>query len=991
MNTDDDASVLNSPDYWDMRFRLDWDQRGGPEQTAFFANLALSILPTWIADDIRDRRLSILDFGCAEGEALPVLINAFPNSQVTGGDVSTVAIELARKRYSQLTFRVLEASNPSVSADVLFCSNTIEHFRDWRSKLDEIARCARQHLIVLAPFRETEPLADEHMAVFDFDGLPAQLPGALRLQHVSVRTTSELPGSRWVGKQFLAIWSSGELASTKSTQHIGDLDDIDFRHVPVDAISQCLRLAAGSFAKLDTERAERARIAKELDAQKQASKFRLVTLENQLIETRVGLENTNLELMAAIRAARNELIETRVSLDNELIRTRVSLENELIETRVGLENENLELAAALNVARNDATEIRVTSENKLIEVQVGLENKLIETRVGLENEKLVLAAALSAACKEAADIRVASENKLIEVQAGLEKKLIETRVGLENANSELKAALANAQAEISELKACLESERIAAKEFIRDAKAARATSVAVEAASNAAMTQLERNYAVTLSKAADQFNAHVTARERAIQATLDKTRQSYTRLTSMRSFRLMMQALQRIGHLRGQVVAQPHALERVTVALERFDPMTVLSSMKLGAPSAQQRATAGSAALRRSRDLAKSDRLANGTLLLQLSALDRGDVSRVVCDLAIAWMSDGWDVVVVAMEQRGTDAARLKANGVRVEVLGSWDDTAYRAVVGPLKIKAAFLHQNLDGVAILAGVGVPIIEIIHGEASDLLKDASAYRTASAVVSRRIALSAVIADDYAALTGISRTSIDVMGMPINSDDLVRPETRLLDYARRNWKSEFVFVSVAPMDDTQAHAALLKAFAHVHKSNPQTRLRLISTKVDDATQEMVRNWVDGAKLNAAIELIGPVDDRRLSQYLASSHVFVSLAVAAGHSVGRLQAIHFKLPMILNASGDAKVLVQDGTSGILVPGTAEIVGGSIAQQVAVDQGQRFDPAVVRAMEAMIADYETWQRGGHAARPPTFESSLEQLCEQYRAAPRVLTGQNK
>src|SRR5215831_4771652 len=144
---------INSAAYWDRRFADDWDARGGPDQTKFFARLAIAHMPKWLKLDVRRRHLGIFDIGCAEGDAVPLLAKAFPRSTVSGGDVSAIAIKIARNRYPEFAFEVIAAEKPAVAADVIYCSNTIEHFENWRSKLDELASCAHHHVIVLAPFQ----------------------------------------------------------------------------------------------------------------------------------------------------------------------------------------------------------------------------------------------------------------------------------------------------------------------------------------------------------------------------------------------------------------------------------------------------------------------------------------------------------------------------------------------------------------------------------------------------------------------------------------------------------------------------------------------------------------------------------------------------------------------------------------------------------------------------------------------------------------------
>ena len=95
---------INSPGYWDKRFFEDWIAKGGRAQTAFFAELCCRELPPWLIAEIRARKSTILDYGCAVGDALPVLQRAFPEATIKGGDVAQVGLGLARALYPQFEF-----------------------------------------------------------------------------------------------------------------------------------------------------------------------------------------------------------------------------------------------------------------------------------------------------------------------------------------------------------------------------------------------------------------------------------------------------------------------------------------------------------------------------------------------------------------------------------------------------------------------------------------------------------------------------------------------------------------------------------------------------------------------------------------------------------------------------------------------------------------------------------------------------------------------
>src|SRR6266850_1779178 len=96
MAEDFDGKEINSPDYWNKRFFEDWIAKGGRQQTAFFARLCCRELPDWFIAEVRARKPAIFDYGCALGDALPVLQQAFPGSPIRGGDAAQVGLGLAR-------------------------------------------------------------------------------------------------------------------------------------------------------------------------------------------------------------------------------------------------------------------------------------------------------------------------------------------------------------------------------------------------------------------------------------------------------------------------------------------------------------------------------------------------------------------------------------------------------------------------------------------------------------------------------------------------------------------------------------------------------------------------------------------------------------------------------------------------------------------------------------------------------------------------------
>lgn len=1035
------ASVaMNSPGYWDSRFATDWSANDGPAQTRFFAMLATTLMPAWLREDIATRRLSIHDLGCAEGDALPVLAGLFKTSKISGSDVSAVAIDIARNRHRQFDFSLISTGRPAVKADVIFCSNTIEHLTDWRVKLDTFAGLARSHLIVLAPFREGE-LFKEHVASFDFDMIPAVLGGDMKLAHVSVRTTTDMPGSRWVGQQFMAIWSRSPEASVSSTSAIGTLDDIDLRSVAIEAIPGCLMLAKAAFSALDDTRTSLTRAQRAVEDAKAQAAFRWTERENEFTTVRVGLENE-------LHTARVELerlsqrFETMLGAEhvkateqvNAFTAIRVGLENELHTARVELERQKHETETALGQAQykwtereNEFATVRVSLENDLHNARVALDmekyaattalgqaevkrverdNEFLTTRVELENALYLARAALQTEAHEkragfAANAQVTAEYEQFKQQiaAATEqqlqsiKSIKQTFGGLNEATTasslspqEIGNRIADLRHDLDTLKSekqLIEAELSASRDVARADTARREEQVSVLKADLAAVRG-------TAQATADRFNNQIAARERALQASFDTQRQNYSRVTTMRPFLLMMKAVNVYTRLRRIRFTLPPATERLAISLPRLDAGKLFAPPDANTfgrdavrPVARQ--VARTAAVERADVAAPSAPPRDvPVILLQVGSLDRGGVEQVVFDHATAFTARGERVVVFAIERGGDMAERLIQAGIYVETFGGFEAAAYRRAIEALKIKAAYLHANLDGIDLLAQAKVPTVEVVHNTYHWLQGDAAGYRAKAQHVQRFIAVSSGVADFHADVFGVPRASIEVVNNAINPDGLVRPERHLLEWARRNWRQQFTFVHVAQFLPPKAHAALVTAFADVHAKYPHARLRLIGAAADAGTFEQIQALIAKRNLGDVIDTPGFLDRRQLSRALAAAHVFVQPSVFEGFSVAKTEAAYFGLPMILTNVGGARDMIHREDCGIVIEPPLKTLKGVSPTKI-LSTGLAADAphvaALTAAMTRMLTEYETWAPRGFigAARAETL--TLETVIDRYLA----------
>ncbi|KAA0970390.1 glycosyltransferase [Aureimonas fodinaquatilis] len=206
------ALDLNSEQYWSDRFLTDWDEKAGPAQTRFFYNLALGNLPVWLSRTLQAERLSICDWGCATGEGTEILAHTF-GGQVTGIDFARPAIEKARSLHKIPRFIDVDLLTQTIEDrfDVLFCSNTLEHFEDPWSTLETVSAYAKDILVILVPFQERERHC-EHKVTFDLNMIPTSVAGRFHCVEARVIDASQEKPSYWPGDQILLVYASNDVA-----------------------------------------------------------------------------------------------------------------------------------------------------------------------------------------------------------------------------------------------------------------------------------------------------------------------------------------------------------------------------------------------------------------------------------------------------------------------------------------------------------------------------------------------------------------------------------------------------------------------------------------------------------------------------------------------------------------------------------------------------------------------------------------------------------
>lgn len=152
----------------------------------------------------RDRRVSLLEVGCATGEFYRYLRVSYPGVRYYGVDVSAPAVARAKQKYPQAAFFVtdpamgigasLRASGIPEHPEIVYAKDVVPHQVRPFAFLAELIQTAAEAVIVRCRTRDrgTSELDPERSCQYHYDGWMPYL--VLNLQELIDRLAAESPG-----------------------------------------------------------------------------------------------------------------------------------------------------------------------------------------------------------------------------------------------------------------------------------------------------------------------------------------------------------------------------------------------------------------------------------------------------------------------------------------------------------------------------------------------------------------------------------------------------------------------------------------------------------------------------------------------------------------------------------------------------------------------------------------------------------------------------
>lgn len=216
---------MNTQQYWENRFsRSSWNENHGKEQTQYFARLLKDNIPEWLVEDINANSSSVVDLGCALGDAVPIFGELF-HGKLIGIDFSPTAIEYARTTYPQYEYLTGDITHLEKTYDVGILSNVLEHFKNPISVLSALSNHINHHLLVMVPFEEEMDI-EEHEFHFDFSNIPLSF-GSFSLLYYKLLFCDD-KDTYSLSKQLLLVYTANQtiLGKTSIGQSAKIIEDL---------------------------------------------------------------------------------------------------------------------------------------------------------------------------------------------------------------------------------------------------------------------------------------------------------------------------------------------------------------------------------------------------------------------------------------------------------------------------------------------------------------------------------------------------------------------------------------------------------------------------------------------------------------------------------------------------------------------------------------------------------------------------------------------
>ena len=192
----------------------------------------------------------------------------------------------------------------------------------------------------------------------------------------------------------------------------------------------------------------------------------------------------------------------------------------------------------------------------------------------------------------------------------------------------------------------------------------------------------------------------------------------------------------------------------------------------------------------------------------------------------------------------------------------------------------------------------------------------------------VAVSGKVFRGITACPGISSKQVSLIRNAVDSTHCHVPEQRDSCRAEFSLTPEQILIGTSGrLEKVKRYDLLLQGFSVVNASFPQTRLMIAG---DGTLRNELEKYADELGIAHAVIWTGFRKD--VPRLLAAMDMYIMSSVNEGLSLSILEAMAAGKPVIITDVGGARELVENGTTGLLIPpGSADVIAEKILELLA------------------------------------------------------------
>ncbi len=347
-----------------------------------------------------------------------------------------------------------------------------------------------------------------------------------------------------------------------------------------------------------------------------------------------------------------------------------------------------------------------------------------------------------------------------------------------------------------------------------------------------------------------------------------------------------------------------------------------------------------------------------------------GGAEFVTVELANEFALRGYEVQMVVFWASGPNRARLSEKVRVVDLKLSWLYLAPLAIRGYLRrhkpdlVISAMFHTNIFLMAarlLLPFMGTRLVLTEHSMLSLRARHSKrktkgiflfAARLLFRFADRVVGVSQGVADDIAAITGLSRGKVTCIYNPVIRADLAGQLSKSLQDPRGGQAALPRIVTAGRLEPEKDHATMIRAFAKLLESG-EARLLILG---EGSLRPRLEQLTAALGIAGQVEFAGYVDDP--GPHFRSADLFVLSSIYEGLPTVLIEALSFGLPVVSTdcPSGPREILA-DGAFGRLVPpGDATALAAAMLDSLKAeaDPQRQLTRALDFTVERSVDEYE-------------------------------------